>query len=68
VETIEELMKRTLIYEGSSYYHWRAGRPRYTLCGLPDDEYALKPVGETEKLVCPDCEEITKRIEKGWSS
>lgn len=78
METIEELMKRTIVYvpddsgfwseDRERVFHWRAGRPRFTLCGLEEEHFDLKPLGEITLSVCLSCEEVTKRIEKGWSS
>jgi hypothetical protein len=78
VETLEELKKRTLVYvpDASGYwsepreqvYHWRAGSPHHTLCGLEVYAFDLVPLAETTREVCIDCDEVTKRIEKGWSS
>lgn len=74
METLEDLKKRTLVYvpadrQVGDVYHWRAGRPRYTLCGIevvPAD-LVLKPLGEVVIEECIHCKEVTKRIEKGWS-
>lgn len=79
MESLDDLMRRTLVYvpdnsgywseEQENVYHWRTGGPNQTMCGLSGEHFNLAPVGEASLVIpeCRKCREVINQLEKGWS-